>query len=56
MRFLGYGEIEVDDVDVHGIRMRKPGAAEKYKNHVFICKLCGWAYSNKYAPKVKEHT
>ena len=32
---VGYGEIEVD---AHGIRRRKSGAAEKYK------KLCGWAY------------
>jgi len=53
MRFLGYGEFEVD---VHGIRRRKPGEAEKYKNRFFICKLCSWAYSNKYAPKVKEHS
>ena len=53
MRFLGYGEIEVD---AHGIRRRKPDAAEKYKKRVFVCKLCGWAYSNKYAPKVKEHS
>ena len=30
-------------------------AAEKYKNRVFKCKLCGWAYSNKYAKKAKEH-
>ena len=51
--FSGYGKIEVD---AHGIRRRKPGAAEKYKNRVFTCKLCGWAYSNKYAPKVKEHS
>ena len=49
MRFLGYGEIEVD---AHGIRRRKPDAAEKYKKRVFICKLCGWAYSIKYDPKV----
>ena len=51
--FSGYGEIEVD---AHGIRRRKPGAAENYKNRVFKCKLCGWAHSNKYAPKVKEHS
>ena len=38
--FSGYGKIEVD---AHGIRRRKPGGAEKYKNRVFICKLCGWA-------------
>ena len=44
------------EVDVHGIRRRKADAAEKYKKRVFVCKLCGWAYSNKYAPKVKEHS
>ena len=35
--------------------MRKEGAAEKYINRVFNCKLCGWAYSNKYVPKAKKH-
>ena len=41
---------------LYGIRRRKSGAAEKYKNRVFVCKFCGWAYSNKYAPKVNEHS
>ena len=43
------------EVDADGIRRRDAGAAEKYKNRVFKCKLCGWAYSNKYAKKAKEH-
>ena len=43
------------EVDDSGILRRKEGAAEKYKNRVFNCKLCGWAYSNKYAAKAKKH-
>ena len=39
----------------NGILRRKEGAADKYKNQVFNCKLCGWAYSNKYASKAKRH-
>ena len=43
------------EVDADGIRRRDAASAEKYKNRVFKCKLCRWAYSNKYAPKAKEH-
>ena len=50
--FFYAGKVEVD---VDGIRRRNATAAEKYKNRVFKCKLCGWAYSNKYAKKAKEH-
>ena len=45
---LEHGKIEVD---VHGIRRRKAGAAEKYQKRIFICKL--WAYSNKYVAWVR---
>ena len=44
--------LESDD---NGI-LRRKGETEKYKNCVFKCELCGWAYSNKYAEKVKKHS
>ena len=43
------------EVDADGSRRRDPSAAEKYKNRVFKCKLCKWAYSNNYAQKAKDH-
>eukprot|EP00493_Phyllostaurus_siculus_P013995 UN14206 len=39
-----------------GFEGENPAQRINIKNRVFVCKLCGWAYSNKYAPKVKEHS
>ena len=47
--------ISIEPVDDFGIRRRKKGSAEKYKNRAFKCELCGWGYSNKSHPKVSEH-
>ena len=33
----------VESVDDFGIRRRKKGSAEKYKNRAFKCELCGWS-------------
>ena len=51
---LNFFPVSKVEVDADGIR-RRDAAAEKYKNRVFKCKLCGWAYSNKYAKKAKVH-
>ena len=54
MRFFVFMLRKVE-VDADGLQKRDAASAEKYKNRVFKCKLCGWAYLNKYAPKAKEH-
>ena len=38
-----------------GILRRKEGSAAKYKSRTFKCRLCGWAYSDKYKDKAKSH-
>ena len=38
-----------------GILRRKEGSADKYKSRAFKCRLCGWAYSDKYKDKAKSH-
>ena len=52
---LNFFPVSKVEVDADGIRRRDAAAAEKYKNRVFKCALCSWAYSNKYAPKAKQH-
>ena len=45
----------IEQVDEFGIRRRKKGNAEKYKNRAFQCKICKWGHSNKGCKKVAEH-
>ena len=42
--------IEADDSGI----LRRKGAAETDKDRVFKCKLCGWAYLNKYVEKQRS--
>ena len=38
-----------------GILRRKAGSAAKYASRAYKCRLCGWAYSDKYKDKAKKH-
>ena len=43
------------EVDAYEIQRRTAETAEKYKDWVFKCTICGWAYFNKYVPKFEKH-
>jgi len=44
--------LEIDD---RGILRPQESTPKKYKNRVFKCKLCVWAYPNEYAEKGRKY-